>query len=252
MKIALFYPSLYSDRKNPIAHFSRGLAKELLKRGHGVEVYESQDNPALAQLVKEEGLGALEEFKIQYPELDPQFYVPGEKLEDHTILDRADLVIVHAGNPPWLVEEVGMSKKGHGFILLFHDTLHLSATDPEAMERYDLSHYDGALVQGNTVKKIYLERNWAKKVWTWHQGADVGLFKPEGGSEKQGDLVWIGNWADGQRAEELEEFLIRPVKELGIKATVHGVGYPGKVKKRFAQAGMDYGGWLPNYRVPEL
>lgn len=252
MKIAMFYHSLYSDWNHGNAHFLRGVVKELLKRGHGVQVYEAEENWSLSHLVRDHGLEKLEEFKIYYPELDPQCYVPGKKLEEQTMIAEADLVIVHEWNPPWLVAELGEAKKKYGYKLLFHDTHHRSATDPQSMQRYDFSQYDGALVFGNIIKKIYRERNWAKKVWTWHEAADTDLFTPKRDREKEGDLVWIGNWGDGERAEELEEFLIRPVRELGIRATVHGVRYPEKAIEKLEEAGIAYRGWLPNYRVPEL
>ena len=38
--------------------------------------------------------------------------------------------------------------------------------------------------------------------------------------------MWIGNWGDDERSEELREFLIEPVKTLGLKAQVYGVRYP--------------------------
>ncbi len=40
MKIALFYHSLVSDWNHGNAHFLRGVASELIARGHEVVVYE--------------------------------------------------------------------------------------------------------------------------------------------------------------------------------------------------------------------
>ena len=51
------------------------------------------------------------------------------------------------------------------------------------------------------------------------------VFRPVA-ADKEGDLVWIGNWGDDERTAELHEFLIQPVKELGLKARIHGVRYP--------------------------
>jgi spore maturation protein CgeB len=48
------------------------------------------------------------------------------------------------------------------------------------------------------------------------------------------------------------EFLINPVKELGLKAKVYGVRYPQKALDALADAGIEYGGWLPNYKVPDV
>src|SRR5947209_12671016 len=56
--------------------------------------------------------------------------------------------------------------------------------------------------------------------------SDTRLFFARGGMEPEGDLVWIGNWGDGERAAELEEFLIHPVKGLALKARAYGVRYP--------------------------
>ncbi len=72
------------------------------------------------------------------------------------------------------------------------------------------------------------------------------------GKARQGNLVWIGNWGDGERSDELEEFLVRPIQDLKLRASVFGVRYPAAVKAHLARAGIDYGGWIPNFRVPEV
>jgi spore maturation protein CgeB len=65
-------------------------------------------------------------------------------------------------------------------------------------------------------------------------------------------VVWIGNWGDDERTAELHEFLIEPVKALGLKARVYGVRYPEEAKSALAEAGIEYGGWLPNFEVAEV
>ena len=68
--------------------------------------------------------------------------------------------------------------------------------------------------------------------------------------EPECDLVWIGNWGDEERSEELHEFLIRPVQELGLRARAYGVRYPERALAALDRAGIEFGGWLPNHAVP--
>jgi spore maturation protein CgeB len=138
-----------------------------------------------------------------------------------------------------------------GYVLLFHDTHHRSVSDPDAMARYDLAHYDGVLAFGNVIRDLYLDRGWTRRAWTWHEAADTRRFRPLS-SPREGDLVWIGNWGDGERAAELEEFLIGPVRDLGLRARVYGVRYPEQALRALERAGIEYGGWLPNHKVPEV
>ncbi|MDT0651186.1 CgeB family protein [Autumnicola edwardsiae] len=252
MNFVMFYHSLYSDWNHGNAHFLRGIVKELKKRGHEVDVYEPEGGWSLNNLIKDHGAEKLDEFRKYYPTLNPQFYNPAKKLNHKGILGNADVVIVHEWNNPELVAEIGEKKKEYGYKLLFHDTHHRAVSDEESMAKYDFSNYDGALVFGEVIRKIYQDKNWLDQVWTWHEAADADLFKPNRDEEKEGDLVWIGNWGDNERTEELMEFLIEPVKELGIKAKVYGVRYPEKAKKALKDAGIEYGGWLPNYKVPEV
>src|SRR5207248_1476101 len=85
-----------------------------------------------------------------------------------------------------------------------------------------------------------------------HEAADTRVFRPLTPGRKEGDLVWIGNWGDGERSAEIREYLIQPVKALKLTARVYGVRYPQHVLSELADAGIEYGGWLPNYRVPEV
>lgn len=252
MRIVMFYHSLFSDWNHGNAHFLRGVVKELLKRGHDVEVFEADGGWSLKNLIKDHGAEKLDEFRRYYPTLNSQFYNPEKSLNYEAIFKDTDLVIVHEWNSPELVAEIGKIKKRYNFRLLFHDTHHRAASDPVSMSKYNFRNYDGALVFGNVIKKIYEEKKWINNVWTWHEAADADLFVPNRGEEKEGDLVWIGNWGDNERAEELNEFLIEPVQELGIKAKIYGVRYPSEAIKALEKAGIEYGGYLPNYKVPEV
>jgi spore maturation protein CgeB len=251
MKIVMFYHSLVSDWNHGNAHFLRGIVKELLSRGHKVKTYEPLNSWSLTNLLKDHGQQKIKEYKEYYPMLDAGFYNPDNPDYDE-MLYGADVVIVHEWNSHGFIKEIGKLKAKYGYQLLFHDTHHRAVSEVESMRQYDFSNYDGALVFGKVIRDIYLENNWIKNVWVWHEAADTTLFSPREQNQKEGDLVWIGNWGDDERTEELMEFLINPVKELGLKAKVYGVRYPQKALDALADAGIEYGGWLPNYKVPDV
>lgn len=251
MKIVLFYHSLLSDWNHGNAHFLRGVATELIDRGNDVVIYEPENNWSLSNLVQEHGEKAVEAFYQYYPLLKSHFYNPAT-LDLDTALQDADLVLVHEWNEHALVKKIGEKRKKAGFKLLFHDTHHRAVTERVSMKAYDLSAYDGILAFGGIITDIYLEEGWTKQAWTWHEAADTRIFKPLPSDGYEGDLVWIGNWGDDERTKELFEFLIQPVKELGLKAKIYGVRYPEHARKALQEAGIEYGGWLPNFKAPEV
>lgn len=249
MNIALFYHSLVSDWNHGNAHFLRGIAWELQKRGHRLRIFEPAGGWSLGNLLHEYGEAPLEAFEELYPGLHSTFYDPAT-LDLDEALDLIDLVIVHEWNDPGFVSRIGTHRRTHGdYRLLFHDTHHRSATEPEKMAAYDLAGYDGVLVFGKTIAEIYRSRKWAQRVWVWHEAADVRVFMPLPEVQKEGDLVWIGNWGDDERSAELQEFLLEPVKALGLKAHVYGVRYPPEAIGALSQAGIEYRGWLPNFQA---
>jgi spore maturation protein CgeB len=252
MRIVMFYHSLVSDWNHGNAHFLRGIVTELLERGHDVTVYEPEGGWSRTRLAEEYGVEALSGFQSAYPTLTSRTYDPGLPDLDE-LLAGADLVLVHEWTEPSLVNALGMHRAvTGGYRLLFHDTHHRSVSAPAEMEAYDLSRYDGVLAFGEVVRQRYLEAGWAEQVWTWHEAADVRVFHPLSRRDREGDLVWIGNWGDEERTAELEEFVITPVERLGLRARVNGVRYPHAALERLARACIVFGGWLPNYVVPEV
>lgn len=252
MKIALFYHSLLSDWNHGNAHFLRGIVWELKQRGNDVTVFEPADSWSLANLLGEQGPQPVEEFHRAYPGLaSTRYYL--DDLDVDEILKNIDLVLVHEWNDSELVRRIGAHRAAAAdYVLLFHDTHHRSVTRPDAMAAYDLSGYDGVLAYGKAIADVYLQRHWTRRVWIWHEAADTRVFRPMAGTIKDLDLVWIGNWGDDERGEELTEFLLYPVKELKLKAAVYGVRYPDSAVKALRDAGIEYRGWLPNFRVPEV
>ena len=252
MRVVMFYHSLASDWNHGNAHFLRGVATELLVRGHEVAVLEPAEGWSRTHLLREHGAAALESYHAAYPALTSTVYGPGAP-DLGRLLAAADLVLVHEWNDPALVRAIGEHRRRTGgYRLLFHDTHHRSVSAPAEMAAYDLGGYDGVLAFGEVVRQRYLEEGWAERVWTWHEAADVRVFHPVPDAEREGDLVWIGNWGDEERTAELEEFLMGPVERLGLRARVHGVRYPPAALERLARARIIYGGWLPNHAVPRV
>jgi spore maturation protein CgeB len=252
MRIVMFCHSLLSDWNHGNAHFLRGIATELLARGHDVRIYEPRDAWSLQNLVAECGEAPIERFHAVYPKLKSTRY-EAETLDLDRVLDGVDLVLVHEWNDQVLVRRIGEHRaRLSGYRLLFHDTHHRSATDPKSMVAYDLAHYDGVLAFGEVIRELYLARGWTAHAWTWHEAADTRVFHPIEGCDRAGDLVWIGNWGDEERTSELFEFIVNPVKNLGLKAYLYGVRYPAEARVALADAGIAYAGWLPNYEVPHI
>ncbi len=251
MNIVLFYHSLLSDWNHGNAHFLRGVVTELLRRGNTVSVYEPENGWSYTNMIAEKNVeNVVEDFYEYYPGLESIPY--NDDIDLDNALKDADLVIVHEWNDHKLVKAIGEKRKKYPFKLLFHDTHHRSVTDEKGIGDYDLSNYDGVLAFGNIIKELYLQNGWAKKAWTWHEAADTNIFKPLASAEQEGDIVWIGNWGDEERTKELFEFIIDPVKELGLKGKIYGVGYPKEARQALKGAGISYEGWLPNFKAPEV
>jgi spore maturation protein CgeB len=252
MRIVIFCHSLVSDWNHGNAHFLRGVAAELIARGHGVSVLEPRAGWSRRNLVAGEGEAPVRAFHRHFPELSSVEY-DLDSLDLDAALEHADLVLVHEWSEPELVRRVGRHRAGGGrYRLLFHDTHHRAVTAPREMAHFDLSHFDGVLAFGEVIRQLYLERGWIQRAWTWHEAADTRIFHPHPRVRSPDDLVWVGNWGDGEREGELRQFLLGPARRLRLSGAIYGVRYPWQARLRVRWSRLRYRGWIANYRVPAL
>jgi spore maturation protein CgeB len=251
VKILYFTHSLQSCWNHGNAHFLRGLLRDLQARGHEVQALEPSGAWSLGNLLADHGSAGLDAWRSAYPELGATIYEPGADPAELT--NGADLVIVHEWNEPALVASLGqLRKRGAPFTLLFHDTHHRAVSDPDAIRAFDLSGYDGVLAFGETLSEVYRRWGWKDRVWTFHEAADTRHFHPPARQGKRAGLVWIGNWGDGERSAELEEYLFRPAQEAGLPLDIYGVRYPAEALATLKRYNVNFRGWLPNASAPEV
>lgn len=252
LRIAMFYHSLVSDWNHGNAHFLRGVAAELQARGHELRIFEPADGWSRANLLQEAGQKAIDEFHRAFPALQSTAY-EGEEYRLDEWLDGIDLAIVHEWSDPRLVAAIGRYRRANNNLrILFHDTHHRAVTAPEELARFDLSEYDGILAYGASLKRAYEKQGWGRQVHVWHEAADTRVFYPRKREGMSGDVVWIGNWGDEERSEEIREFFIWPVKDGQWSASVRGVRYPQEALNELSAAHIGYGGWIANFKVPEM
>ena len=247
LNICIFAHSWRSDWNHGNAHFLRGLAAALVRRGHRVRCFEPENSWSFSNLSTEgeRGRAAVEQFEREFPELQVTIYSEQETalLEDE--LRGADVVLVHEWNTPLIVNHILSLKKKLRFRALFHDTHHRAYTNPGELLQMQLKDFDGVLVFGDALQRIYRRAFGVERVWTFHEAADVDHFHPVN-RDATDDVIWIGNWGDNERACELEEFLLKPLRALRCRAKVYGVRYPVEVQQRLQDHGISYGGYLPN------
>jgi spore maturation protein CgeB len=247
----MFCHSLRSDWNHGNAHFLRGIVGELQRREFEVTAFEAENSWSAHNLAADLGPSALDAWRTAYPDLPVATYDP-VLFDLDRALDGADLVLVHEWSDPALIARLAARRRGGArYLLLFHDTHHRMVSAPEEMARLGLDGFDAVLAFGEALSEAYRRHGWARNVFTWHEGADLRLFRPEPDRPRQRDLVWVGNWGDNERAVELREFLIEPVAALGLSARVYGVRYPDSARAALKSAGIDYAGYLPNFQVPQ-
>jgi spore maturation protein CgeB len=249
MRFLFYTHSLVSDWNHGNAHFLRGVMRELVRGGHEAIALEPEGGWSRTNLLAEQGPTAIERFRRDFPELIAHLY--DADFDHETWLAGADVAVVHEWTDPALVSRIGLARRQGGtFTLLFHDTHHRAVSAAQDIFGLPLEDYDAVLAFGEALRERYLKAGWGKNVFTWHEAADHRLFRPDPDVDRTSDLIWIGNWGDGERSTEIGTYLIEPVCELGISATVHGVRYPPEARKALAAAGIAYEGWIANADVP--
>src|SRR5437763_12779075 len=99
MKIVLFHQSVLSCWNHGNVHFLRGVARELIRSGHQVVVYEQEDGWSRTNALLDGGKDILAEAAGLIPGLAICSY-RADALDVEVATDGADLVIVHEWNSP--------------------------------------------------------------------------------------------------------------------------------------------------------
>jgi spore maturation protein CgeB len=251
MRFVYFTHSLASCWNHGNAHFLRGILRELIAAGHQIVVYEPENSWSLGNLLADGGSDALAPYREAYPELSSHAY--GRELDLESATDGADVVIVHEWNESWLIAALArLRRRGSAYQLLFHDTHHRAVSDPDAMRRYDLNGFDGVLAFGQVLAEVYRGWGWSNRVFTWHEAADIRHFRPPAQESPRQGIVWIGNWGDGERSVELQQFLFQPARAAGLSLDIYGVRYPAEAVETIGAFGARYHGFLPNANAPRI
>ena len=253
-RIAYIAHSLRSDWNNGNAHFLRGLVRALHALGHDITAYEPESEWSIDNLRSEpRGEDALRQFLELYSEFDLQTYAPDQTAElwrEH--LRGVEFVLLHEWNPPALANLLLSLRNVCGYKLLFHDTHHRATSSPDAIAAFDLVRFDGVLAFGEALRLIYRERFGIERGWPVHEAADTTVFRPLPAHTKEQDVVWIGNWGEGERAAELREFVVAPATGSPHRFSVYGVRYPQDGLQALERAGIAYKGYLPNLDAPAV
>jgi spore maturation protein CgeB len=249
MRFLFYTHSLVSDWNHGNAHFLRGVMRDLLRRGHDARALEPAGGWSRTNLLAEAGPGALDAFEARFPDLKSETY--GPDFDHEAALDAADVVVVHEWTDPALVARIGRARAAGGrFALLFHDTHHRAVT-PRGRDR-------GARPLGlrrrprlrRGAPRALPRAGWGRQVVTWHEAADTTVFRPLPGEPEAGDLVWVGNWGDGERARSCGSSSWSPSARSASAPRSTACATPTRCAAMLAEAGLAYRGWIANAEVP--
>jgi spore maturation protein CgeB len=256
-KLCLAYlaHSFRSDWNNGNAHFLRGLMRSMLEMGHDARLFEPCTGWSIEHLRQEElGEAALRGFSEGYPDLRVTTYTRLQSRDSsfwRSALRDCDIVILHEWNPPELAHLLLELRDQLGFRLLFHDTHHRASSSPEQIRLFDIERFDGVIAFGEALLKVYRTNFNIQNVWILHEAADTTVFRPRPHTTKTDDVIWIGNWGDDERAEEIRGYLLKPAAQLrSFSFAIYGVRYPDHALRELQSAGVHYRGYLPNLDAP--
>jgi len=255
VRIVCFNHSVAADWNHGNAHFLRGLMDALARRGHETVSAEPVGGWSLRNLVEDAGAEPIVRFARTFPDIAIETYDPdGADLPDRLaeLVRGAELVLVHEWTEGRVVAELGRLRSAQGGVFLYHDTHHRAVSQPDVMGALPLGGFDGVLAFGDSLRRVYQRRDDVRQAWTLHEAADVPHFHPLDRPDDC-DVVWIGNWGDDERSDELRDYWVDSARALpDLRWLAYGTRYPADALREIEAAGIRFGGWAPSLEVPEL
>lgn len=254
-RIAYFVHSIRSDWNNGNAHFLRGLMRALKAQGHEVTIFEAEQEWSIANLrLEPQGESSLTQFVEIYSDLNIRTYANSSADLWRERLYGVEFVLLHEWNPPALARILLHLRDELDYKLLFHDTHHRASSSPQSFLEFGLEQFDGVLAFGEVLRSIYRDRFGVNNVWTFHEAADITAFHPVDGLPGGPQIVWIGNWGDDERSEEIARYLLEPAAALSpeFHTCIYGVRYPSDALASLHAHSVAYGGYLPNLAAPRV
>jgi spore maturation protein CgeB len=229
------------------------MMRALQARGHHTVCYEQVDNWSLDNLLQVFPT-AIDEFREQFSDLAFERYTLDEGLEGwlRRRLQDVDVALVHEWNDPRVIRLVARMCRELGVRALFHDTHYRVVLDATYRDSLALDQFDAILAYSPSLAERFRSLGFAN-VDVLHEAADTTVFQPLD-VPKDTDVVFVGNYGDGDRSDELEDYVFAPRRSLPhLRYAVYGVRYPEAVLSRLRNGlDIDYRGWLRNVRVPHV
>ena len=252
VRFVIFTHSLVSDWNHGNAHFLRGVATELIgARPRTAHLRAARRLESAEPDRADHGSRAIADFEAAYPLLAANFYDPTSSISTARSTAPTSSSCTSGTRTTWCGHR--RASRAHDYQLFFHDTHHRSVTDPAAMARLrSLATTMACSPTASVIRDLYRPHGWANDAWTWHEAADTRVFHPasHAGERRRPRL---GRQLGRRRAHGGDSRIPhRAGAALGLKARVYGVRYPARRCDELAAAGIEYGGWLANYRVPEV
>lgn len=214
-------------------------------------MFEKEQNESLLGAIKESGKSSVNEFHRVYSHLNSDFYIPTVKsIAEKTV--NSDLVLVHSATDIVTISVLGELKRKYDFRLVFFDDSYIFADSPSLVEESNLSLYDLILVNSQYLFDAYSQIPGFNSVKKLCYGIDTEVFYPRKSAKEEAVAVLNMDWFDDSQTEKIEEFFIKPVRDLRVKAAVYGSRYPRNIKKLLGDNSIDYKGWLPSFKLPEV
>lgn len=254
-RFAFFYHSVISDWNHGNAHFLRGLMRALQGSGHSAVCHEQTDNWSLTNLLRTRPR-AIANFQARFPDLRYSRYSLDEGLDARLrdAVTAADVLLVHEWNEPAVIRRLGELGRQLGVRTLFHDTHYRVVQDAAFRQQIGLDQFDDIVAFSPSIAQRYLDLGFPPgRVHVLHEAADITVFGPRPVA-KSTDVVFVGNYGDGDRSDEIEQFIFGPRTELPeLSYAIYGVRYPKSVVSWMRNGlAVDFRGWVANTDVPEV
>jgi hypothetical protein len=250
MRVTIFCHSLVSDWNHGNAHFLRGVCSELIARGHAVPCSSRPDAWSVPTW-SEHGERRLPASPAPIRSCTAPA-TTADTLDLDAALADADLVLVHEWSDHALVQahRHAPPPTAH-YRLLFHDTHHRSVTEPDSMAAYDLRHYDGVLAFGSVIRDLYRAKGWAAAPGpgTRRPTRACSIRCRDAARRRPGLDRQLGRRRTHRRTARVPA---GPVKAAAPEGASMACATPTACARGTERRGHPYGGWLPNYKAPEV